>query len=524
MKNEDLIVKNKMESKQKQMNHFFIVHHSNLISNICSLFILLLALSSCEKFLDVESETDAKEKDLFSNRDGFCKALTGVYLKMAGRSLYGENLSMTVPDCMACLWSLTDGLYHPGLYDLINREYDNENGKTLVANIYTDLFNTILQVNLIIKNVQENGNSIGNTNLQQLIEGEAHALRAYMQFDLLRLWGQMPQQAATPVRLPYNETCSINDLPPYYDFDEYCHHLEADMDRADKLLKESDPLFTATFAQLNDRTHYTADDDYYYYRNARLNYWALQALKARYHLYLGHREEAHRLAMNLIEAKGPDGMPVIGLSGTQDIASGYLTLPNETLFGMSVYNIYDYTYELFLGNSKDYVTANKQLYITRPMLVTLYNGQNTASHNRYRKIWNSDAQDKTFNRYVTLCKFYREEGASYDYFNSLVPLIRMSEVYLIAIETSNDLGEAGRLYDSYMRDREVLTGGQTFHSADDVQQIVLEEYRREFYAEGVMFYVYKRRGITDMLWKTRDYTEDDMRLRLPDTEFAPTAR
>lgn len=481
----------------------------------------LLALTSCEKFLDVESETNAKEKDLFSSREGFCKALTGVYLKMAGRSLYGENLSMTVPDCMACMWHLTGGNYHADLYDLINREYENENGKALIATMYGDLFNTILQVNLILKNVQERGENIGNPDLRNLIEGEAYALRAYMQFDLLRLWGQLPQNAIEQVRLPYNETCSISDMPPYYDFETYCRHLENDMAQAAKLLKGSDPLFTATFGQLNDRIRYTAEDDYYYYRNARLNYYALQALMARYHLYLGHREEAHRLAMSVINAQGPDGNPVMTLSGTEDIASGYLALPHETLFGMSVYDIYDYTYKLFRGNSKDFVTENEQLCITRAMMNTLYNGQNTASHNRYQKMWNRNAHDKMYNQYVTLCKYYREESAGYDYFNSLVPLIRMSEVYLIAIETAGSLGEANGLYDTYMRDRGVLSGGTAFRTLDEVRETVVDEYRREFYGEGVMFYVYKRLGMTDMWWKSRDYSEHEMRLSLPETEYDP---
>ena len=49
---------------------------------------------------------------------------------------------------------------------------------------------------------------------------------------------------------------------------------------------------------------------------------------------------------------------------------------------------------------------------------------------------------------------------------------------------------------------------------------IVREYRREFFAEGQMFYTYKRLGIKNMLWKTdREVGEQDYVAPLPATEY-----
>ena len=72
-----------------------------------------------------------------------------------------------------------------------------------------------------------------------------------------------------------------------------------------------------------------------------------------------------------------------------------------------------------------------------------------------------------------------------------------------------------------MRDRNILLEGEAFASLDEVQQVLVDEYRREFYAEGQMFYVYKRTNTKNMLWYNAAVTESEYILPLPDTEFNP---
>ena len=102
----------------------------------------------------------------------------------------------------------------------------------------------------------------------------------------------------------------------------------------------------------------------------------------------------------------------------------------------------------------------------------------------------------------------------------IIPMLRMSEVYLIAIETTKNLVEANQLYADYMRDRDVVLNENAFGSLDDVQGIIVDEYRREFFAEGQTFYMYKRLNIKDVLWYTKGLTEQDYVLwKCVSTEF-----
>ncbi len=103
----------------------------------------------------------------------------------------------------------------------------------------------------------------------------------------------------------------------------------------------------------------------------------------------------------------------------------------------------------------------------------------------------------------------------------VIPLMRLSEMYLIAIETTTDLAEANALYKSFMEARSVSLTEDAFASLADVKALVLDEYRREFYGEGVMFYTYKRNNTAKMLFQTGTMSDDSYILPLPNTEYDP---
>ena len=49
---------------------------------------------------------------------------------------------------------------------------------------------------------------------------------------------------------------------------------------------------------------------------------------------------------------------------------------------------------------------------------------------------------------------------------------------------------------------------------------VLKEYQKEFYAEGQMYFTYKRIGARKMLWnEEREIRLDEYQIPLPETEF-----
>ena len=102
-------------------------------------------------------------------------------------------------------------------------------------------------------------------------------------------------------------------------------------------------------------------------------------------------------------------------------------------------------------------------------------------------------------------------------------MLRMAEMYLIAIETTTDVEEANNLYADYLL---YGCGVALDENAFDVQtkrtDILLPEYRREFFAEGQMFSAYNRTGASEILWSDdKIYDEVYVLWNCVNTEFHP---
>lgn len=510
----------------KYISHIRLKGRKTLYTALCLAALLPFGLSSCGDWLDVPGENIQKEQDQFDNYKGFRDALTGIYMTMGSTDTYGERMTITDVDNMADMWYYTSTYetQHPLKYQLYNHRYSDDQARAAIKAMYAQLFNTISSANVLLKNIQEKGKNITETQARNVIEGEAYAIRAYCQLDVLRLFGQLPKGGTETVSLPYSFTTSIDEMPSYYGYDEYVNLLKADIGNAERLLKESDPVMTSSFEQLNYASS-NVQDDYLYYRQSRLNYWAVRALHARLDLYTGNTAEAHDIAMDIINAKNQDGTPVISLSGISDLQKGYNALPSECLFYLSKYNINTYANQLLIGGNNTQVRSY-HYYISNDQLTQLFSSLPgaMASHNRYLNLWNRTAKDPSGNVAPTLKKYWYDaanaESSVLSTKYQIIPMLRLSEVYLIAMETSNDLEEVHNLYKTYMDDRG-FSLYTPFESLEAARTEIENEYRREFFGEGQMFYVYKRLFAKKMLWNNDEIKESDYILPLPSSEYNP---
>lgn len=500
-----------------------------------------VSLTSCSDFLDVRSENTAKENDLLSTYKGFRDALSGAYMLMADEAVYGQNMTMTHLDAMTHLWwcASSHETGFPLLYQLTNHKYSDDEAKSAIAAMYGGLFKAIAQANVIAAHCDTDGGAIANQKLRNTIKGEALAMRAYCQLDVLRLFGQMPQNAKKQVKLPYSFCTGVDKMPEYYDYAEYCKLLEKDLDEALALMKDNDPVCQYGFSTESGKT---SDDDFFVHREMRLNYYAVQALKCRYLLYTGRNADAHKLALDIINAKGADGNAVIKLSGVDDLKiitdqkKAYHGLPSECLFMLSKFDILKKANAVLYGfhQGEIEVSPKANMVMTAADWEKLYASQGTiaASNNRYLSDWGEGRnQSQVFK--ATLKYWYDQKyraGTSEYVFavenemykQQIIPMLRMSEIYLIAIETSTSVDEANKYYTDYMAECGIpAVACPTFESLEDVKAEVLNEYQREFVAEGQAFYTYKRTGTKKMMFESKDMTEDEYIVPLPDTEYDP---
>ena len=493
--------------------------------------ILILAvafcLASCNDWLDVRPDTEQKDHDQFSTVSGFFDALTGCYMTMADNDAYGQRLTMSNIESLANLWVVDDNTTRYADEELSKHDYTKDYARDAIAAMYDKLFNVIVQANMIIRYADEQGNVFADESMRKVVQGEAYAIRAYCQLDVLRLFGQMPKGAQTAVSLPYSFTTSIYEMPAYYAFDDYVELLKKDIASALELLKDNDPLFEYTFTELNGSANVA--DNHLYFRQSRLNYYAVKALEARMLLYIGDEAGAYAAAKAVIDAKGADDKEVMKMSGRADIAAGYMACPNECLFYMSKYDLLDDATTVLNGGSKGQVRGNF-LLLSDDMYSELYAdlpANNLSSHNRYRNLWSSCSAPEG-GSYRAIVKYWWEEkdngtgsNVAHNLYHQIIPMLRMSEVYLIAMETAG-LAEANTLFKAYMEEHAVASSLLTdFASKDELRTFLLNEYRREFYAEGQMFYVYKRFGTASIKWYADPAGEKVYVLPLPQTEFNP---
>lgn len=491
-----------------------------------ALGIACLGLTSCNEWLDVQQDNEQKEEDIFEKETGFRNALTNCYMELAVRDAYGEKLTMTHIESLANIWqmpspeeSMASDSYETDYY-LRTYQYTTDYCKDAIEAIYGKLFNVITQANMIINHAKGNESVFDSEKTYSIILGEAYALRALCQMDVLRLFGQLPQNATKQVSLPYSETATLDVMPPYYGFSDYVAKLKSDLSEAESLLKDNDPVYGTTFNSASD------DDDFFEYRQFRLNYWAVKAMQARLYLYLGETESAYSTAMEIINAQP------LTLSGTVDLAADaqYYSLPSEALFLLSKYDLIDYSITLFADPTASIFGARGSRYIlSLDQFTELFKGVNTSSNNRYVRQYNSRTTDSFGTLYVPLKKYYYNSNdlSSTQSDNlmtklQVIPMIRLSEVYLIAMETSNDLSEVNSLYNTYMRSHEVLLTTDAFSTLDAAREEVVNEYRREFVGEGLMFYVYKRKGATTQMFNDNTVTEDNYIVPLPTSEYDPS--
>ena len=480
---------------------------------------------SCNEWLDVRPETEQKDYDQFSTVDGFFDALVGTYMEMATSDAYGERLTITNIESLANQWefaSSEDDCERQEDWYLAEHDFLQTSARSAVATIYSKLFYIIANANMIIKYADEQGDVFTDTTMRNVVQGEAYAIRAYCQLDVLRLFGQLPQHATKQVQLPYSFTTSIYEVPAYYGFEDYVKLLKKDLAQAERLLKDGDPLLSYTFSELTGANNEIANN-HLLYRQFRLNYWAVKALQARMHLYVGETAEAYRVAKEIIDAKGLDGNPVREMTGAEDMADGYRLCPNECLFALSKHDIMSSTEGFLIGGTPEAkFVMESDLGLTMDRLGLLFYGEQTASHNRYLECWKKNVSD-IYNYYSwgLLMKYWWKEDTEDIMLNcQMVPMLRMSEVYLIAMETSEDLAEVNAWYKAYMLEHAV--GAVTdFASLEDARTWIRTEYCREFFAEGQAFYTYKRAGATSMIGVDREITEQNYILPLPETEYNP---
>ena len=458
--------------------------------------------SSCSDWLTIEPKTQTTGEKLFTTVQGYSDALAGLYISMRGNYSPVSFFVGDGTDQLANLYYISPSSLNAALP---NFDFTNTYADAGIGSMFLQQYKTIANANLLIDALQTQTQL--DAKLAKMIEGEALAVRAYMHFDLIRLFGPMPNHIGSKRYLPYVTKVSTEPYT-YLAYEDYMKLLQADLDKSEQLLKESDPILNYTNDQLNNSIYNSIEgitDPIWYYRQNRFNYYAILGLQARVSLWLGNNDKAYTYAKKVIEATNSDGSTKFRLGTVSDISAPYYdyTLFSEHLMGEAVENFDDAS--AFTGRYATNVTdRNKILY-------NLYESKTDMRTTMFTSVYSYSTGSYA---YGTL-KYHGMKSTDVSSLSARsIPLIRLSEMYLIMVETA-PIQEANTYFSTFRSARNAEPLELTKANREST---LVTEYTKEFWSEGQCFFAYKRLGLAMLPMSLVSMGESKYILPLPTAE------
>ena len=427
-------------------------------------FAALLMTAGCAQWLDVKPYDKIAEDELLSTEEGYMKLLNGIYIELNTDMLYGASMSVEMIEIMGGAYAVgTDNSVWGNYRDLSEYEYGTLYWRARMNETWNKAYSLILNCNMLLTNIDADRDLFSEDNYR-IVKGEALALRAMLHFDMLRLFGPVysrnPQQLAIPYYKAYSVTPN-NLLPASQVAGEITHD-----------------LLEARILLANDPVRENGGD----YRNLRLNYFAVAGLLARTSLYFGDKESAFRYAREVIGAVEDGIFPFVDralVTGSPDDPDRIFS--SEVIFALS----HSQRNSLF----KDYYDPSRiPNYVFRMdndlMSNIVFGGGAMTGGNqddyRYRVNWVATGANRYFYKYSDMADVGNIR-------NTMIPMLRIGEMYLIAAESQSDDIAAGTAYVNVLRSNRGVNNIQEL-----TEDILRYEYIRELYGEGQLFFMYKR--------------------------------
>ena len=245
------------------------------------ILVLAFGITACADWLDVQPKTAIPGDKMFESEAGFKDVLTGFYLKMGSENLYAKELTYGYLE-------LLSGNYdnYPGSKSLDKTQMYEYDGLylDLKNKIYLEMYNIIANINNFLKYLEKNRSVIKTNHYYEMMKGEALGLRAFLHFDLLRLFGPVYSANSSEKTIPYRK--ELNEkAPPRLTADEVIIHILTDLQEANDLLEQHDPQRFG-YPDLMDIDY----DAFVNQRQLRMNLYAVKAVLARVYSYKGDEE------------------------------------------------------------------------------------------------------------------------------------------------------------------------------------------------------------------------------------------
>ncbi|WP_222536875.1 RagB/SusD family nutrient uptake outer membrane protein [Pedobacter polysacchareus] len=411
---------------------------------------ILLSTASCKKWISNTPEPlQVDESVIFSTEKGFQEALNGVYLQMGAESLYGRDLTIGVLSVLGRSYdanlneNIGDLFYQSARYNL-----QDPSLKAYATKVWINMYQSIANLNNLLVNL-ESKKSLFTGNNYQKIKGEALALRAYLHFDLLRLFAAAPAAGTlSAVGIPYVTSISSTNIA--------AGTVGAGLDQCLEDLNAAETLLDP-----KDLTNY------------RINNLVVKGLMARLYLYKGDYKNAAAYSNTIIKSN-----KIAFAKNSTD-----LFFPTEQLFSLYISQAQTFHKAVLGGQLKFGLSAAGQteLYATGSGVIA-----------DWRKSF-VDPLTSLGTGFPFMPRKFSALGSKTSF-----PMMRLTEMYYIAAEcavNATDAVTATALLDSVRIHRNLPKYTLTALNFDSLNVEIRKEYQKEFIAEGQLFFFFKRKNM-----------------------------
>lgn len=465
--------------------------------------LLIGTMSTGCNWLDVTPQAQVNEEQMFSDPEGFEHVLLGIYTSMTRESMYGQDMTFGMMDVVGQYYTVHKNQDH-AYYYISQLNYTHEQFLNHLRQTWLDCYNSIANCNVLLEALNTKDPSFFDGHKYRLIKGEALALRAYLHFDLFRMFAPSWDKAKEALTIPYADSFT-KKIHVQCKGEEVIRKVMADLDSAKNLLNDIDPVLEGAYKVMDNHFNYpqTAGDLFMSYRGYHMNYYAVLGLLARVNFYIGNNVKAAAYAEQVIAAK----------------EDGYFQFTKETAFKNP-------------QASRDVQQVNELLFALNDVkVVARWFSLNSSSNSAFRIVDNSSFYSNgDFRLYLLENISEEDKTASLKYArlsenaanaNNKLPMLRMSEMYIIAAEAGyvTDRDKAiGRL--SELKTNRGVSLNMEGYSFDQLKEETLLEAKRELLGEGQLFYWYKQRGLTKIKRgkETIDMPVEKYIFPLPSTE------
>ena len=431
---------------------------------------------------------------MFENEQGFIDAMNGVYASLASEDLYGKQLSFGFVDQIAQLYYNDYETSETTLTRTYDLKYRDTDVRAQIDAIWSKAYNVIASANSILDNIP--GREFPNL---PRIKGEALAIRAFVHFDLLRLFAPGFERKEE-LAIPYVKHFSITPVSRSSVYETY-QQIIADLVEAYTLLQETAPISGRTPKELYVTSHATA------------------AMLARVYNWAGDHTKAEHFALEALSGN----FSFTREEQVKNLFMGY-TAQTECIWGLHA--------------PKAYLNVRTCLC---PSRLTSYFGM---VRNNYQNIFKVESFTSTHNDYryqsyftrtkwerpvVLLTKLYDKH---YDEEQTVpagrtpgINLIRIPELYYILAESAYDQDPARAL--EYLNEVVTARGLHPLILSDigtpnAFREVLVNEIVKEYWGEGQIFFTYKRFGLPmdGVNGKNHPATDVTYILPLPESEYA----